>query len=234
MPEEHLRFRCYRCNQLLGASARRIGTVISCPRCKAELKVPGFEEQAAEGPVGPQQAASRARDEGTGSTRGAGNPLPSFIEEIAAAIPDDLATLRPEDIRVEAEFVDLVVTTTEPPATIAPPPSEPAAQPLPVEPVPPVPRPEPARLTPEPPPTVSRAEPIVPPALTPPVDASPGIPLPAIEIEPSTILSRGREFRQAQEVVLQPATVLAWSLLVLMALPMSFIAGLLIGHFVWK
>jgi hypothetical protein len=36
------------------------------------------------------------------------------------------------------------------------------------------------------------------------------------------------------EVILQPATVLAWSLLVLLALPMAFLAGLLLGHFVWR
>ena len=45
MPEDHLRFRCYRCNQLLGASSRRAGAVITCPKCGAELKVPRPEEQ---------------------------------------------------------------------------------------------------------------------------------------------------------------------------------------------
>ncbi len=44
----------------------------------------------------------------------------------------------------------------------------------------------------------------------------------------------GRPMQPVSEVVLQPATVLAWSLLVLLALPMAFLAGLMIGHFVWK
>ena len=43
--------------------------------------------------------------------------------------------------------------------------------------------------------------------------------LPAITIEPATILPPSREIRPVSEVVLQPATVLAWSLLVLMAFP---------------
>ena len=45
MPEERLRFRCYRCNQLMGTSAKRVGTTVTCPHCKAELKVPGPGEQ---------------------------------------------------------------------------------------------------------------------------------------------------------------------------------------------
>ena len=36
MSDDHLRFRCYRCNQLLGVSSRRAGTVTSCPKCAAE------------------------------------------------------------------------------------------------------------------------------------------------------------------------------------------------------
>jgi hypothetical protein len=42
--------------------------------------------------------------------------------------------------------------------------------------------------------------------------------------------SPGANIRPASEVVLPPAAVLAWSLVVLMALPMPFLAGLLIGH----
>jgi hypothetical protein len=155
------------------------------------------------------------------------------MEEISAAIPEDLASLRPEDIRVEAEFADLVVTTTEPAAPFVPPPAAPEPQPAAVESISPVSVAEPPPVAPEPAPTVSRAEPIVP-AFTPPVDVGPAVSLPPINIEPTRILAPGREPRSAPEVVLQPATVLAWSLLVLMALPMAFIAGLMIGHFIWK
>src|SRR5271165_7035902 len=118
MSEDHLRFRCYRCNQLLGVLSRKAGTVISCPRCAAELKVPRPEEQTVTADasrsgysVTPESRVPVSSSAPT--SKSGGNALPSFMEEIAAAIPDDLATLRPEDIRVEAEFVDLVVTTSE-------------------------------------------------------------------------------------------------------------------------
>jgi len=58
--------------------------------------------------------------------------------------------------------------------------------------------------------------------------------LPPIDIEPPTILPRDHPIRPVHEVVLQPTTVLAWSLMVLMSIPMAFAAGLLLGHFVWK
>ncbi len=237
MPEDRLRFRCYRCNQLLGVPLKRAGTVIACPRCKAELVVPEPQEQAAAagatrtGPSSSPQSGPRGVPAGASPSSGPG-PLPSFMEEIAAAIPDDLASLRPEDIRVEAEFADLVVTATEPVTPTLPATAEPE----------PVPGPEPggpASRSPwvEPRPNDAppeRAPPWNAPAEEPPVDAAISTALPQITIEPATILPPGREIRPVSEVVLQPATVLAWSLLVLMALPMAFLAGLLMGHFIWK
>jgi hypothetical protein len=58
--------------------------------------------------------------------------------------------------------------------------------------------------------------------------------LPEITIEPPTILPPGHEVRPVREVVLQPATVLAWSLMALMSIPLAFLAGLLMGHFLWR
>jgi len=66
------------------------------------------------------------------------------------------------------------------------------------------------------------------------VNSAIGAVLPAIQIETPTLLPRGRQLQPVSEVILQPATVLAWSLLVLLALPMAFVAGLLLGHFIWK
>jgi hypothetical protein len=147
----------------------------------------------------------------------------------------------PEDIRVKAEFANRVVKTREPAVPVFPAPAkaplEPEAQSI------------PAALQ-----TVQTAEPaqMPRPVETPPqASVRPDSPLPvtmeqvqpatvidpalsAIQVEPPSILPPGREARPVREVVLQPATVLAWSLLVLMALPMAFLAGLLIGHFVWK
>ncbi|MGC1722033.1 MAG: hypothetical protein WA746_23850 [Isosphaeraceae bacterium] len=237
MPEDHLRFRCYQCNQLLGVSSRKAGTVISCPRCAAELKVPRPEEQTVTADasrsgysVTPESRVPVSSSAPT--SKSGGNALPSFMEEIAAAIPDDLATLRPEDIRVEAGFVDLVVTTSEGITSPAPAAKEPQSEPLPGDPVEVeveaylAQTPPPAELSP-----VVAAEPR---SVDPPVDPAIGVVLPAINIETPTLLHPGRHLQAVGEVILQPATVLAWSLLVLLALPMAFLAGLLIGHFVWK
>ena len=259
MSEDHLRFRCYRCNQLLGVSSRKAGAVISCPRCAAELKVPRPEEQTVTADASRSghgfTAESRVPVSSTAPTsKSGGNALPSFMEEIAAAIPDDLATLRPEDIRVEAEFVDLVVTTPEGITSSTPAALEPRFEKLPGDPVeveayfaqtppraelPPVVPPEPPPVVRAEPPPVVRAElpPVVPAEPRPedpPVDPAIGAVLPAIKIETPTLLPPGRQLQAVSEVILQPATVLAWSLLVLLALPMAFLAGLLMGHFVWK
>ncbi len=43
MPAELLKFRCYRCNQLLAVAPSRAGSVVACPRCKAELQIPAGE-----------------------------------------------------------------------------------------------------------------------------------------------------------------------------------------------
>ena len=303
MAEDRLKFRCYRCNQLLSTSPKRVGKEISCPRCKAELVVP--EPDAEPEPVeasSPAAAAGRPglaprkrpREVSEGPAK-----VPQFLEDIAAAIPEDLVALRPEDIRVEAEFVDLVVTTTEP-ETPAPRPNVPLpveAQPRPAttekssaepspreapqlivgpdadpgpstvdaghqverfvdlvvtttEPETPAPRPNfrapgrgqasahPAAETvpPSPRPRGSSSSVLGPDADPGPaaVDAGINAILPAITIEPPTILPPDREIRHVREVVLQPSTVLAWSLLVLLSIPMAFLSGLLIGHFLWK
>jgi phage FluMu protein Com len=225
MAEDRLKFRCYRCNQLLAVQARKAGSIVACPKCKAELEVPRPEAEPARTGAGgiDKSVASRTApverpDNETPSAQP--SPLPSFMEQIAAAIPEDLAGLRPEDIRVEAEFADLVVTTQEPsPAEPAPELRNQGSNP-----------PETSPVTVLP----TREVPPSPKESIPTLDAVNATVLPEINIEPATILPPGREMRPVHEVVLQPATVLAWSLLVLFSLPMAFIAGLLIGHFIWR
>jgi hypothetical protein len=146
MPDEPIKFRCYRCGKLLGAPARRAGGVATCPQCRAEIQVPEPASADPEGPADPEGA--------TGP--GVAAPAESRDEPIFAAI---LA-------------------------------SEPAVEPV----IPPI-----------------RYDP---PAIRPP--------------------GPGAEGPRATDVVLSPAVVLAWSLLVLAAIPSAFVAGLLIGHFVWK
>ena len=43
MTEEPIKFRCYKCNKLLGVPARKVGSIVSCPQCQAELQVPRLE-----------------------------------------------------------------------------------------------------------------------------------------------------------------------------------------------
>lgn len=215
MVDDRLKFRCYRCNQLLSASPRRAGKEISCPRCKAMLVVPdpSVAQASARAPAGsaPRKIAGQAIK---GPTAFLEN-----LDDIASAIPEDLVGLRPEDIRVEAEFVDLAVDTSEP------------ESPRPIAPARPV-----ANLTAEAAPAKVSVETIAPPEVVEQssTDADMDEILPPIAVETVTIRPTNRDIRHVREVVLQPATVLAWSLLVLLSIPMAFIAGLLIGHFLWK
>ena len=40
-----IKFRCFRCNRLLGVSATKAGAVVACPHCAAELIVPGTDDE---------------------------------------------------------------------------------------------------------------------------------------------------------------------------------------------
>jgi hypothetical protein len=283
MPTERLKFRCYRCSQLLSVAASRAGTVISCPKCKADLLIPAGEGQ----PVGEAESRTRAAREsrnkagsnarrraeaqaqGGGDTEsGAGEPAePSSPEaapwaalsteapkppssavdvpdEIAAMIHPDLVDLKPEDLRVEAEFLQSL--TRRPPSVSA---AEPAAWAPSNAPVPDFSHevlvsPGPSRPPFEASGSKEAAE-------TAPVSAEPigvgpgqlvaaappaaaGAIAPPIEIEPPSILAPGTEIRRVAEVTLPAPVVLAWSLFVLAGIAMSFIAGLMIGHYLWK
>lgn len=137
MNDDPIKFRCYRCGKLLGAPPRRVGAVVSCPRCRAELQVPAPSDE----------------EPGPATSTTAGD----------------------EEVAVEPDFSAIVVPST--------------------------------------------VEPDIPPIR---IDAEP----PALAPTPPS--------PRAADVVLPPGVVMAWSLLVLMAIPMAFVAGLLVGHFIWK
>lgn len=137
MSDQPIRFRCYRCGKLLGATARRAGTTTTCPQCRAEIQVP----EPTAGDLEPPESLVLDVEE------------PAIAPEIAAILG--------------AAAVE----------------------------------------TPE---------------------------LPSIRYEPPTVASTAPAAPRAPDVVLPPAVVLAWSLLVLAAIPFAFIAGLLVGHFLWK
>ncbi len=48
MAVERLKIRCYQCNQLLAVAPNKAGTVVACPKCKADLLIPRQETQSKE------------------------------------------------------------------------------------------------------------------------------------------------------------------------------------------
>lgn len=243
MAGERLKFRCYQCNQLLASSPGKAGSVVSCPRCKADLVVPAPESSA----PGAQEASAVGKAAG----RSASILLPQKataageLDEAAAAIPADLIDLRPEDLRVEAEFFHNLTRPPEPtrepehapwaaqvtegPDTSAGTviPTAPAVAPAAIDRLAATPA-APAAFRPEPP-GAGAAPALVPPLLAP---LSPDVP--PIEIETPSLRPATREPQTIREVVLPASAVLAWSLFGLIGIATSFIAGLMIGHFFWK
>ncbi len=64
--------------------------------------------------------------------------------------------------------------------------------------------------------------------------ANTGLEVPPIKIEPISILPSRNELPPIREVGLPAQVVLAWSLFGLIGIAVSFIAGLMVGHFVWR
>jgi hypothetical protein len=238
---DRLKFRCYRCNQLLASAPGKAGAVVTCPKCKAELQVPAPE------PSDFADAVPRRQADGSGRAAATESPpkppaVPAYLQEIAAALPAEVADLRPEDLRVEAEFFESLTRTPERPPDQEPVPSlgtDPNASPFPT-------------LDPQSAPAGGLAPPIIGvdtqpradftvepatlQAISRPADLStPDVhpDAPPIEIEPPTILPPGTEIRTIREVVLPASVVLAWSLFGLIGIATSFIAGLFIGHYFW-
>ena len=280
MAIERLKFRCYRCNQLLGATPNKAGSVVTCPKCSAELLIPVPELRTDDGsevqPKAPAPARAKPRAEPRtkaepditapaestavatavqtvlrpSQRRVAKPPVPSPMaaDDLAAMLPPDLIDLRPEDLRVEAEFFESLARQPPPPvAERAPWPSPEVLEvPTRTDSIASFAPPGPIVETP----VVSSTAVALPAALTETVDLSPARveplappPVPqraeaaligaSIEIEHPTILPPGTEIRRVREVVLPASVVLSWSLFVLLGIALAFVAGLLMGHFLW-
>jgi hypothetical protein len=232
MPADLLKFRCYRCNQLLAVAPTKVGAIVACPKCKADLVVPGAESPP-KGEPRPRTKVPGADEPGPSDPLSK-SPSPNFLGEPYTEIPPDVADLRPEDLRVEAEF--FAQLTRKPPEPNAMPASSvpesafsnlASPQPIP-EIASPVRPPEVFSVTPEPMAVTPRLAP-TPPAFA-PVDSV----VPPIEIETSSLRAPVTEARIIHEVILPAAVVLAWSVFVLAAIALSFLAGLLVGHFLWR
>lgn len=259
MPAELLKFRCYRCNQLLAVAATRAGTVVACPRCKADLQIPAVDsESKAEGGKGARRerggtatsislsnSAISLSDPATSLSNPATSPsnpaisksnepeVPGFLTEIAAAIPPEVAELRPEDLRVEAEVFQSITREAmpPPPPPLISPPVVDVPPPFPVLDSKPKPMPELSSLfAPAPQPIAPRPVPDAGSAATGESRAF----VPPIEIEPPSVRAAGVVTRRPHEVILPASVVLVCEIFALVGLAFSFIAGLMIGHFLWK
>src|SRR4051812_33517447 len=54
-----VRFRCAYCNQLMGISHRKMGTVVRCPKCSGQVVVPHVETAPADAPVAADREAMK-------------------------------------------------------------------------------------------------------------------------------------------------------------------------------
>ncbi len=248
---ERLKIRCYRCNQLLAVPPNKAGAIVACPKCKADLLVPRpdsptREETLEDTGIPANLLSSLKLSESVTAAPRISAESPAFLEGIAEIIPPDVAAMRPEDLRVEAEFFDRL--SHEPTATVRSEPEHSLTSRL-----DPFQFPEsfsPEDLTP-PPEKPSRSSMVVAPADAPDVMATTSAPIPAppplpvtapdpvippiqFESPPVTLLPPAQETRRISEVTLPASVVVAWSLFVLIAVAMSFLAGLMMGHFLWR
>jgi len=207
-----IRFRCFECNQLLGVSRSKAGTVVSCPKCAAELIVPVPEPEPEEPPSSVRIGQATMVEVPPPPAQS--SPFSGDDLDVAIDFPD----IRPEDIRVRSGVVP-----------VAPPPIAPRVTVV-----------EPARpaIVPPPFPEAARAQTIIE-AVTPPSPAEEIALGPAIQTaqEPLRATAPRRAVApppRSRDLVIPRSVVTAWSLFVLLALGMAFLAGLLAGHYVWR
>ena len=74
-----VRFRCAYCNQLLGISRRKAGTIVRCPTCSGQVIVPTVESIPAQQPAAVQQPVFERSDFDELLGTAAGNQ-PSAVE----------------------------------------------------------------------------------------------------------------------------------------------------------
>ncbi len=219
MPRVAIRFRCFNCQQLLGAGQHKIGAVMACPKCGTELVVPdplasnsdeaaaslaeANVEEPAEGLVG------RIETEPMGS---------SIFERI---------DLRIEELQVEPE----------PPAHQKPP-ERAQASATPIAPVvnlaaeakviqsSKIPDATPVALQ------VGVGNPLAESAAV-SLDSPRPQPPPPPPSQNSTHFVAPTVVIRARDVVVPRVVMFAWSLTVLAGIGMAFVAGLMVGHFLW-
>jgi phage FluMu protein Com len=197
-----IRFRCYRCNKLLGTSPSRAGKTTTCPNCQAELIVPE-----------PEDNEKSALAEATRSLVPDLDDAPRVVER-----DRDPDTSPQHDPSFSWEELDTAIFQA---------PGGPAPIDLPISFAPPEPSPEPEpEPSDEPPPP---SPPVVGPSAPGPAAA-----VPEITVETAPIVVDRARRRRPGEVVLTQSVITSWAAFMLLALGISFVAGVVVGHFVWK
>lgn len=225
MAPNPLKFRCDRCDQLLGVSPAKAGHRVKCPRCGTGLVVPGPAGQptADRGTSGPLPSAPGTAQAASMGIRPEDGPHGFFdgidlereeLQSLFTVDSDELPSTpnpdrggRGEDEDREgfpAGFIDLAPDR-------GPPPDRPVSGPgtvLSFEP-----EPAPDGLIVRDPERSSRAA---------------GVP--GEGSGPASSTARGRPGR---DVVIPRVAFVAWALFVLLSLFLAFVSGLLAGRFVW-
>jgi phage FluMu protein Com len=204
-----LRFRCYKCDKLLGTSASKAGKTTTCPNCKAELIVPE-----------PESAPDLELAEATRAL------IPNLDDAVRVKEPKSEVK---HDPGFSWEEIDTAIFNSASEV-------DPLSFPINLTPAEPEPGPPAPSTAPDPEPLAAVTPP---PLLAPEPVTSPttgGGDLPDIEVEVAPVRSDlvSRPRARAGEVVLSQAVLVSWSLFVLLALAISFLAGLFAGHYLWK
>jgi DNA-directed RNA polymerase subunit RPC12/RpoP len=220
MSDVSIKFRCAECNKLLGAPASKAGRTITCPNCKSRLIVPdplGEEETVFDGDL----------------AAGVKNLIPN-LDLTSPASPNLLDSKPTSSLDPSGAFswdkVDVDVFKSLADATIM---TQDGGAPL------------PEKFAPEFSPTEEmsletiaihrRANPVEV-DLSQEIDRSTGeVPEVDVVLVPEPIgAARLRPSRSAGDLTISQAVLASWSLFVLLALAISFVAGLFVGHYVWK
>jgi hypothetical protein len=84
-----IRFRCVYCNQLLGISRRKAGTIVRCTSCEGQLIVPDPNDPATEaghpGEVAPPDGAPQMDQPGAPGSAFEGAEFDAFLEPFNSA-----------------------------------------------------------------------------------------------------------------------------------------------------
>jgi hypothetical protein len=113
-----IRFRCVYCNQLLGISRRKAGTIVRCTTCDGQLIVPELDDAATEGGSTEHAAEPQPQAMKTAAENGGGvfeaEEFDAFLEPVQQVGPPAAVASPP------APVVRPVAHSTSPPPVVVP------------------------------------------------------------------------------------------------------------------